>query len=74
MCLGATAAQALFGRDFRVARDRGRLLPTTFGPRALATVHPASLLRAPDEAARREGVARFIADLSVITGELRRAA
>src|SRR6187431_510340 len=42
VCLGATAAQALLGKAFRVTKDRGRLMPATFAPRALATVHPSS--------------------------------
>ncbi len=71
VCLGATAAQAILGKSFRVTQDRGKLLPSTLGPRVLATVHPASLLRAPDEASRHEGVARFIEDLAVVAGALR---
>lgn len=63
VALGATAAQALFGRAFRVTRDRGRLMHTALAPMALATVHPSSLLRAPDEAARRRETRRFIEDL-----------
>ncbi len=53
VCLGATAAQALLGRQFRVTRDRGRLLESALAPLTLATVHPSSILRAPDEEARR---------------------
>jgi uracil-DNA glycosylase len=45
VALGATAAQALFGRAFRVTRDRGRLVPSALAPYALATVHPSALLR-----------------------------
>jgi uracil-DNA glycosylase family protein len=61
--LGATAAQALFGKTFRVTRERGRLVPFALAPYALATVHPSSLLRAPDEEARRREILRFIEDL-----------
>src|SRR5687767_15758956 len=46
VCLGATAAQALLGRSFRVTRDRGRLVDTPLAPATLATVHPSSILRA----------------------------
>jgi DNA polymerase len=53
-----------------VTRDRGRLLPAPLAPRVLATVHPASLLRAPDEASRREGIARFIEDLATAAAAL----
>ena len=63
VALGATAAQALFGRAVRVTRDRGRLLPTDLAPYALATVHPSALLRAPDEETRRHEILRFIEDL-----------
>jgi uracil-DNA glycosylase len=63
VALGATAAQALFGKDFRVTRDRGRLVPSRWAPYALATVHPSSLLRAPDEETRRRETGRFIEDL-----------
>jgi DNA polymerase len=65
VCLGATAAQALLGRDVRVTRDRGRLLGSALAPAALATVHPSSILRAPDEAARRSERAAFVDDLRV---------
>ena len=48
VCLGATAAQTLLGRNFRVSRQRGEFVPSTLAPHVLATVHPSSLLRAPD--------------------------
>jgi DNA polymerase len=63
VALGATAAQALFGKAFRVTRDRGRQVPSRWAPYALATVHPSSLLRAPDEETRHREIARFIDDL-----------
>jgi DNA polymerase len=63
VALGATAAQALFGKGFRVTRDRGKLVPFALAPRALATVHPSALLRAPDEETRGREIERFIADL-----------
>jgi DNA polymerase len=62
VALGATAALALFGRAFRVTRDRGRLMSSAFAPHALATVHPSALLRAPDEETKRE-TRRFVEDL-----------
>jgi uracil-DNA glycosylase len=67
VALGATAAQALFGKGFRVTRDRGRLVPFALAPRALATVHPSALLRAPDEETRRREIRRFIEDLRRVT-------
>lgn len=66
VALGATAAQALFGRAFRVTRDRGRLIPSRGAPYALATVHPSALLRAPDEETRHREIERFIDDLKKI--------
>jgi DNA polymerase len=63
VCLGATAAQALLGRDFRVSRQRGELVESSLAPNVLATVHPSSILRAPDEDARRQQMSEFVADL-----------
>ena len=63
VCLGATAAQALLGRGFKVTAHRGEFVESPLAPLVLATVHPASLLRAPDEAARRRETKRFIDDL-----------
>jgi DNA polymerase len=65
VALGATAGQALFGKAFRVTRDRGRPLPSRWAPHALATVHPSSLLRATDEETRHREIARFIEDLKM---------
>jgi uracil-DNA glycosylase family protein len=65
VCLGATAAQALLGRQFRVTRDRGRLLDSELAPVTLATVHPSSILRALDDETRRRDRALFVEDLRV---------
>jgi DNA polymerase len=65
VCLGAVAAQSLLGSKIRVTVDRGRLLPFREATEALVTVHPSSILRAPDSAARREAFAAFAADLKV---------
>ena len=65
ICLGATAAQALLGKDFRVSQQRGQWVKSELAPRVMATVHPSSILRAPDEAARRNQMAQFIADLKL---------
>jgi uracil-DNA glycosylase len=73
VCLGATAAQALLGRDVRVTRDRGRPLESELAPLALATVHPSSILRAPDEESRRRERALFVDDLGVVANALRSA-
>jgi uracil-DNA glycosylase family 4 len=71
VALGATAAQALFGKAFRVTRDRGRFVPFALAPHALATVHPSALLRAPDEETRRRGTQRFIEDLRQVAAILK---
>jgi uracil-DNA glycosylase len=63
VALGATAAQALFGKAFRVTRDRGRFIPLAAAPYALATVHPSALLRMHDAETRRREIRRFIDDL-----------
>jgi DNA polymerase len=69
VCLGATAAQALIGRSFRVTRDRGVFVDSPLAPRVIATIHPSAILRAPDEVTRRGEMKRFIADLrKVATG------
>ena len=65
VCLGATAAQALLGRDFRVTRQRGEVVDSGFGIPAIATVHPSSILRAEDEDRERE-YAAFLGDLETI--------
>jgi uracil-DNA glycosylase family protein len=64
--LGATAAQALLGSSFRVTKSRGQALETEFARWTFATVHPASVLRAPDEKMREEGKQALFADLAVI--------
>src|ERR1700688_2416327 len=63
VCLGATAAQALLGRDFRVTQHRGELMKSSLAPFIMATVHPSSILRAPDEETRHAEMQRFIQDL-----------
>ena len=71
VCLGATAAQALLGPKFRVTKQRGLMLSSPLAPRITATVHPSSILRAPDDEARRLETARFIADLKKVAAALR---
>jgi DNA polymerase len=66
LCLGATAAQALLGRSFRVTRSRGTPVDSPLAPVVSATVHPSSILRAPDEAAREEAMDQFVADLKAV--------
>jgi DNA polymerase len=66
VCLGATAAQALLGKSFRVTLQRGEFIPSDLAPYVIATVHPSSLLRAPDDETRHRETDRFIEDLKKI--------
>jgi uracil-DNA glycosylase family protein len=70
VCLGATAAQALLGKTFRVSRHRGEFVPSSLAPLVMATVHPSSILRAPDEESRREELRRFVEDLKKVSSAL----
>lgn len=70
VCLGATAAQALLGSAFRVSRQRGQFVSWSREPGIIATVHPSSILRAPDEEARQREMEAFVADLSVVARSL----
>jgi DNA polymerase len=65
VCLGATAAQAILGRQFRVTQQRGEVVESALAPRVVATVHPSSILRAPDDETRRTEIHRFVEDLRV---------
>jgi uracil-DNA glycosylase len=66
VCLGATAAQALIGKQFRVTKQRGVLIPSPLAPNVLATIHPSAILRQRDEESRREEMAAFVDDLTVV--------
>jgi uracil-DNA glycosylase family protein len=70
ICLGATAAQALLGRGFKVTMHRGELVPSPLAPLVLATVHPSAILRAPDADARHRELERLIADFRLIVRAL----
>ena len=63
VCLGATAAQALLGPQFRVSKQRGQFIESTLAPYIMATVHPSSILRAPDDETRHDEQRKFIDDL-----------
>ena len=72
VCLGATAAQGLLGRVFKVTQHRGEVISNhPLGVPITATVHPSSILRAPDEAARHEAMRLFISDLERAASVLR---
>jgi DNA polymerase len=70
VCLGATAAQALLGRQFRVSRDRGAPVESDLAPVVMATVHPSSILRSDD---RETEMAMFVEDLRRVAEALRTA-
>jgi len=70
--LGATAAQALLGRDFRVTLQRGQFIERPGLPVIMATVHPSSILRAPDDESRQLEMRAFIEDLRRVAQRLKR--
>jgi uracil-DNA glycosylase family protein len=70
VCLGATAAQALLGRTFRVTRQRGQIIEAPDRPPMTATVHPSSILRAPDESTRQLEMKLFVDDLRAVARHL----
>jgi uracil-DNA glycosylase len=70
VCLGATAAQALLGRAFKVTAHRGELVSSPLAPIVIATVHPSSILRAPDDESRHLELERFTDDLRAVARAL----
>ena len=72
VCLGATAAQAVLGKSFRVSKQRGEFVESSLAPLVVATVHPSSILRAPDDESRRAEMERFVADLETVARELKK--
>jgi uracil-DNA glycosylase len=70
VCLGATAAQSLLGRTFRVTRQRGTFVDSPLAPAVTATVHPSSILRAADAEAREAEFEAFVADLTAVARKL----
>lgn len=66
VCLGASAAQTLLGKGFRVSVQRGEFVDSPLAKHVTATVHPSSILRAPDDETRREEMKRFVVDLKKV--------
>jgi DNA polymerase len=66
VCLGATAAQSLLGRDFRVTKHRGELLDSDLAEHVIATIHPSAILRQQDEETRHSEFGAFVDDLRVV--------
>ena len=71
VCLGASAAQSLLGRHFKVTAERGAFVKSPLAPLVMATVHPSSILRAPDDETRRDELKRFTGDLGKVARALR---
>jgi uracil-DNA glycosylase len=73
VCMGATAAQAILGKQFKVTQRRGEVIrDSPLAPVIIATVHPSSILRAPDDESRHEEMRKFIADLKIVASHIRR--
>ncbi len=70
VCLGATAAQTVFGAQYRVTQERGQFVAHPWAPQATSTVHPSAILRAPDEEQRHLEFERFVADLKKVRAAL----
>ena len=70
VCLGATAAQALLGSQFRISKDGGKFIQSDLAPYIIATIHPSAILRAPDDETRHEQKRRFIDDLKKVADVL----
>lgn len=71
VCLGATAAQSLLGRNFSVLQSRGQFIDSPLAPKVMATVHPSSILRSPDSETRKSEMKLFVHDLKKIVPVLR---
>jgi uracil-DNA glycosylase family protein len=72
VCLGASAAQALLGKDFRVSRQRGQMIESSLAPHVIATVHPSSILRAQDDESRHAQLEAFVQDLRQVARVVKR--
>jgi uracil-DNA glycosylase family protein len=70
VCLGATAAQALLGRQFRVTRQRGEWIESDLAEHVTATIHPSAILRQRDDASRHAEMQSFVRDLRLVAGVL----
>ena len=73
VCLGATAAQSLLGRQFRVTKQRGEWLDSDLAEHVTATIHPSAILRQRDDESRRQEMTKFVEDLKLVAVVLERA-
>ena len=70
VCLGATAAQSLLGKQFRVTQHRGEWVESELAEHVTATIHPSAILRQRDDESRRRELAAFVDDLRIVAGVL----
>jgi uracil-DNA glycosylase len=70
VCLGASATRSVFGKDLPILKNRGRWMSSDLNPKTLITVHPSSILRAPDPTAKEKAFADFVADLNLVAESL----
>ena len=70
VCLGATAAQSLLGKQFRVTKERGRWLDSDLAEHVTATIHPSAILRQRDTESRHRELGALVADLELVAGVL----
>jgi uracil-DNA glycosylase family protein len=73
VCLGSTAAQSVFGPQFKLMQNRGQVLPSNLAERVVATIHPSAVLRAPDPEGRRAAYEMLVEDLKVVAKALRKS-
>jgi DNA polymerase len=66
ICLGATAAQALIAKDFKVSQRHGEMLSSSLAPQIMATIHPSAILRSPDDESRHAAMRQFTSDLAKV--------
>ena len=71
VCLGASASKALLGSQFRITRDRGRFLESSWAPKVLATYHPSAVLRAEDPASEARIYGLIVEDLKLAAEAIR---
>src|SRR6185437_10601819 len=72
VCLGASATQSVFGRDYRLTKERGKFREHPWAPNATSTIHPSAILRAPDDQSRHDEYSRFVEDLKKVKSRLQR--
>lgn len=74
VCMGATAAQSLLGRQVRITTDRGRPTQSEWAEWTMVTIHPSALLRIPDEQMKQKARAEFAADMKLVARQMKRVA